>query len=113
MPWFYTSLAELEKHLPEYAGEDEDAYDEEKEDSARVQYKHTLRKLAKAFLELEVPVRELCEGLQADLQRTRPCYCVLGQLARWLIPCSGRDCRAGYIACSIKKTLYRISEVES
>ena len=35
-------------------------------------YKHTLRKLAKAFLELEL---------------------------RWLTPCLGRDGRAGYIAC--------------
>ena len=40
-------MIELEKHLPEYAGEDEDAHDEEnrKEDVVRVRYKHTLRTL--------------------------------------------------------------------
>ena len=50
---------------------DEGAYNEEDEDLARARYKHALRKLAKAFPELEVLVPELCAGLQANQQCTR------------------------------------------
>jgi len=61
----------------------EGAYNEEEEDLARVRYRHALRRLAKAFPELEVPVPELCAGLQADQQCTRPCPCGAGLLAKW------------------------------
>ena len=73
----------LEDRLPEQFVGDEGAYNEEEEDVARVRYKHALRRLATAFPELEVPVPELCAGLQADLQCTRPCPCEAGLLAKW------------------------------
>ena len=74
---------ELERLLPENFVGDEGAYNEEDEDLARARYKHALRKLAKAFPELEVLVPELCAGLQADQQCTRPCPCGAGLLAKW------------------------------
>ena len=74
---------ELERLLPENFVGDEGAYNEEDEDLARARYKHALRKLAKAFPELEVLVPELCAGLQADQQCTRPCPCGAGHLAKW------------------------------
>ena len=75
----------LEERLPEsrtFDG-DEGLYNEEEEDVARVRYRHALQRLAKAFPELEVPVPELCAGLQADQQCTRPCPCGAGHLAKW------------------------------
>ena len=74
---------ELERLLPENFVGDEGAYNEEDEDLARARYKHALRKLAKAFPELEVLVPELCAGLQANQQCTRPCPCGAGHLAKW------------------------------
>ena len=74
---------ELERLLPENFVGDEGAYNEEDEDLARARYKHALRKLAKAFPELEVLVPELCAGLQANQQCTRPCPCGAGLLAKW------------------------------
>ena len=74
---------ELERLLPEDFVGDEGAYNEEDEDLARARYKHALRKLAKAFPELEVLVPELCAGLQANQQCTRPCPCGAGLLAKW------------------------------
>ena len=73
----------LEDRLPEQFVGDEGAYNEEEEDVARVRYRHALRRLAAAFPDLEVPVPELCAGLQADLQCTRPCPCGAGLLAKW------------------------------
>ena len=69
--------------MPEKFVGDEGMYNEEEEEVARVRYLYALRRLAKAFPELEVPVPELCAGLQAALQCTRPCPCGVGLLARW------------------------------
>ena len=52
------------------------------EETAKPQYKIALRKLAEAFTELELRAG-LHEGLHAHEQRTRPCPCGAGQLARW------------------------------
>ena len=50
---------------------------------AKVQYKHSLSKLAAAFPLLEVPVAKLYAGLPAQQQRTRPCPCGAGRLPQW------------------------------
>ena len=50
---------------------------------AKVQYKYALAKLAAAFPLLEIPVAKLYAGLPAQQQRTRPCPCGAGRLARW------------------------------
>ena len=57
--------------------------DDEREEMARVRYKYALLRLAAAFPEFEVPVAELCAGLNASEQQTRPCPCGVGQLPRW------------------------------
>ena len=50
---------------------------------AKVQYKHSLSKLAAAFPLLEVPVAKLYAGLPAQQQRTRFCPCGAGRLPQW------------------------------
>ena len=72
-----------ERCMPEKFVGDEGMYNEEEEEVARVRYLYALRRLAKVFPELEVPVPELCAGLKAALQCTRPCPCGVGLLARW------------------------------
>ena len=66
----------------EDSDEEEDEGREEREEVARVGYKHALRKLAEAFPELEIPAG-LYAGLHASEQVTRPCPCGAGRLARW------------------------------
>ena len=56
----------------EDSDEEEDEGREEREEVARVRYKHALRKLAEAFPELEIPAG-LSAGLHASEQGTRPC----------------------------------------
>ena len=79
------ACAWLERTLPrptEDSDEEEDEGREEREEVARVRYKHALRKLAEAFPELELPAG-LYAGLHASEQVTRPCPCGAGRLARW------------------------------
>jgi len=78
---------DLECVLPNQNPEDSDYEDyignqEEKEEVARIKYKHTLRRLAAEFPELMIPP-ELHAGLDASEQETRPCPCGAGRLARW------------------------------
>ena len=72
----------LEKHLPHLPREEDEDHDEEREEVARVEYKHALRRLAAEFPELKVPAG-LHAGVDASAQETRPCPCGAGLLARW------------------------------
>jgi len=72
---------------PEDSDYEEDYYDDEDSrleglDSARIKYKHALRRLAAEFPELMIPPG-LHAGLDASKQETRPCPCGVGRLPRW------------------------------
>ena len=80
------AAAILEQSLPqgdpEASDYEEDEGQEEREEVAKVKYKHALRQLAEAFPELQIPAG-LHAGLDASEQETRPCPCGTGLLSRW------------------------------
>ena len=67
---------------PEASDYEEDEGQEEREEVAKVKYKHALRRLAEVFPELHIP-DGLHAGLGAGEQESRPCPCGTGLLARW------------------------------
>ena len=74
---------------------DERHYDEERDEIARVKYKHALRRLFESFPELD-PCPMLAHASQ---HCTRPCPCGRGVLARW--PWVVQDEERGFCACSM------------
>ena len=77
--------------------EEGDAEREEREDReevARAQYKLAIRKLARAFPDLDIPAAGLTAGLHAREQETRSCPCGAGLLPRW--PWVPVDARLGF-----------------
>ena len=86
---YATAAANTLEHLltEQESGEEEEEEDEEEREQdikkARVFYEHSLRRLAREFPDLQVPVTQLVAGLHAREQCTRPCPCGVGDIPRW------------------------------
>ena len=58
-------------------------YDEDEVELRKLRYAQALRRLGRAFPELELQVSEQVEGVQASEHNSRPCPCGHGRLAQW------------------------------
>ena len=77
------NIIELQNGMEKESIWDEEQLLEAEAAVLQVHYKHAVRILAEAFPELELSVAEVCAGIHASEQPTRPCPCGGGKLARW------------------------------